>query len=248
MASIPTRRPMTSFLVRPGGAGIRPIAHAGVLRDGLAPWEKDERRRFAEVMARYRDAYGADGRKAFAMPAGLSSSDPQYRKLDRLTVGEWLAANGFRGTRLLWYVNYCCRDDFGTGMDTVSAWMGVHYFASRAGKGFHAGEGAFLTWPEGLGRLTTGWCGAPGDAGNTALSIGSSMRPGASGRRISESGTREILAQSHMGAAPCRQTRHRPRPASRRARAGGRIGAVGGCKPGVEGLADASSGSPVLLG
>jgi hypothetical protein len=70
-------------------------------------------------------------------------------------MGEWLAANGFKAARLLWYVNYCCRDDFGTGIDMVSAWMGVHYFASRAGKGFYAGEGAFLTWPEGLGRLTT---------------------------------------------------------------------------------------------
>ena len=70
-------------------------------------------------------------------------------------MAEWMAANGFTGTRLLWYVNYCCRDDFGTGIDQVSAWMGVHYFAARAGKGFHAEQGAFLTWPEGLGRLTT---------------------------------------------------------------------------------------------
>jgi hypothetical protein len=65
-----------------------------------------------------------------------------------------LAANGFKGARLRWYVNYCCRDDFGTGIDRLSAWMGVHYFAARAGKGIHAEQGAYLTWPEGLGRLT----------------------------------------------------------------------------------------------
>jgi len=31
----------------------------------------------------------------------------------------------------------------------------VHYFASRTGKGIHAEQGSYLTWPEGLGRLTT---------------------------------------------------------------------------------------------
>lgn len=123
--------------------------------EGLSRRDKDESVRFGEAMARFRVARGADGRKAFAMPSHLSSSDPQYRRLDRLTMAEWMSANGYTGARLLWYVNYCCRDDFGTGIDQVSAWMGVHYYAARAGKGFHAGEGAFLTWPEGLGRLTT---------------------------------------------------------------------------------------------
>ena len=122
--------------------------------EGLAPWEKDERRRFEQTMAELRVAYGADGRKAFAMPTAFSSADPRYRRLDRLTMTEWLAANGFKGPRLLWYLNYCCRDDFGTGADQVSAWMGIHYFAARGGKGLHAEQGAFLTWPEGLGRLT----------------------------------------------------------------------------------------------
>jgi hypothetical protein len=123
--------------------------------DGLSQEEKAERRRFGEAMEGFKTAYGADGRKAFAIPAELSSSDPQFKELDRLTMAEWLAANGFKGARLLWFVNYCCRDDFGTGIDTVSAWMGVHYFASRTGKGIHAEQGSYLTWPEGLGRLTT---------------------------------------------------------------------------------------------
>jgi hypothetical protein len=122
--------------------------------EGLTQGEKDEHRRFGETMAHFRSAVGADGRKAFAMPAEFSSADPQYRRLDRLTMSEWLAENGFKGARLLWYVNYCCRDDFGTGSDKVSAWIGVHYFAARAGKGLHAEPGAFLTWPEGLGRLS----------------------------------------------------------------------------------------------
>jgi hypothetical protein len=127
--------------------------HEGILPEaGMAPWEKDENRRFYETMAQFRAAYGADGRKAFAIPAALSSQDPAFRQLDRLTMGEWLGANSFKGARLRWYLNYCCRDDFGTGVDQVSAWAGIHYFAARAGRG-PSEEGAYLTWPEGLGRL-----------------------------------------------------------------------------------------------
>ena len=130
--------------------------HDGLFFDaGLSEAEKGERRHFGEVMAHFRGAYGADGRKAFAMPAAFSSADPHYRRLDQLTMSEWLAANGFQGKRLLWYVNYCCRDDFGTGINKVSAWIGVHYFAARSGIGWHAEQGSFLTWPEGLGRLTS---------------------------------------------------------------------------------------------
>ena len=38
--------------------------------------------------------------------------------------------------QLRWYLDYCCRDDYGAGMAQVSAWAGIHYFASR--HGFHA--------------------------------------------------------------------------------------------------------------
>lgn len=121
---------------------------------GLAPWERDERRRLWDTMERFKAAYGADGRKAFAIPAELSSEDPQYRRLDRLSFSQWADAEGFKGARLRWFLNYCCRDDFGTGSDQVSAWIGVHYFAARAGRGYHAEQGGYLTWPEGLGRLS----------------------------------------------------------------------------------------------
>jgi hypothetical protein len=59
---------------------------------------------------------------------------------------------------LRWYLDYCCRDDYGAGIATVSAWAGIHYFASR--HGFHAPgtEGVeregLLTWPEGNAWLT----------------------------------------------------------------------------------------------
>jgi len=179
--------------------------------EGLAPWEKDERRRFGEAMGRFRVTYGADGRKAFAMPAALSSADPHYRRLDRLTMSEWLAANGFKGARLRWYVNYCCRDDFGTGSEQVSAWIAIHYFAARAGKGFHAEQGAFLTWPEGLGRLTGELARRSGGRRERAAVYRLADDPKgirASAYFPASGESREILAQRVIWAAPAHVARH----------------------------------------
>jgi len=186
--------------------------HEGIFPEaGLTPWEKDERRRFGEMMAAFRNALGADGRKAFAIPAALSSADPRYRQLDRLTMGEWLADHGFKGERLRWYVNYCCRDDFGTGSDQASAWIAIHYFAARAGKGFHAEQGAFLTWPEGLGRLTGELARRSG--GRSERGTVYHLTDDPQGIRASayfpESGeSREILAQQVIWAAPAHVARH----------------------------------------
>ena len=35
-------------------------------------------------------------------------------------------------------VEYSCRDDYGVSHSKVSAWAGLHYFASRAGKAYNA--------------------------------------------------------------------------------------------------------------
>jgi glycine/D-amino acid oxidase-like deaminating enzyme len=186
--------------------------HEGIFyEDGLAQREKDERRRFGEVMGGYRSAYGADGRKAFAMPAELSSMDPKFRQLDSLTMAEWLDANGFKGARLLWYVNYCCRDDFGTGIEKISAWMGVHYFASRGGKGQHAEQGTYLTWPEGLGRLAAELAQRSG--GRREHGFVNRLSDVSRGIRASvyfpESGEqREIEARTVIWAAPSHVARH----------------------------------------
>lgn len=179
--------------------------------EGLTPVEKGERQRFGEMMELFREAYGADGRKAFAMPAAMSSMDPRYRQLDRLTMDEWLAENRFEGARLLWYVNYCCRDDFGTGSDKASAWIGIHYFAARAGKGFHAEQGAFLTWPEGMGRLTAELARRSGGRRERALVYRLADDP--KGVRAfayfpESNETSEILAQKVIWAAPSHVARH----------------------------------------
>ncbi len=69
-------------------------------------------------------------------------------------MGAWLDANGFTSKRLRWLAEYGCRDDFGTNLDRISAWAGIHYNAARLpGEDEDEEPSDFLTWPEGNGRL-----------------------------------------------------------------------------------------------
>lgn len=140
----------------------------GVWHDGLLPPEafrpedKAEQQRFfahTEILAQAR---GSDGKRAFAIPLAAASADPQWRTLDTLNFAEWLAREGYRSAPLLAYLDYVCRDDYGRGASQVSAYAGLHYFASRAGLASNAERGAVLTWPEGLDALGTRLVAAAG--------------------------------------------------------------------------------------
>jgi hypothetical protein len=131
----------------------------GIFQDGLVPRrglqkdELDELGRFFDVVSELRKAVGADGRLAFAIPLDLSSQDPKFTNLDRISMAEWLRNNSFVTKPLHWYINYCCRDDYGSTADNVSAWAGVHYFAGRRGVAANAELNSVITWPEGNGFL-----------------------------------------------------------------------------------------------
>jgi hypothetical protein len=120
---------------------------------GITPEEDAQYKNFFSLMEEYKLAKGNDSKKAFAIPVDMSSQDPEWLKLDNLTMEEWMARNGFTSERLKWYVYYCCRDDFGTTFNETSAWAGIHYFAARAGKAANAGTQDVVTWPEGNGWL-----------------------------------------------------------------------------------------------
>ena len=128
----------------------------------------------AQTLAQYRQ-FGATvasiGRgDAFSMPTASSRWSPALDALDAVTFAQWLDGQGLRAPALRWYLDYCCRDDYGAGAAQVSAWAGLHYFASR--HGFHApgdASGAdskvdpkadpreregVLTWPEGNAWLS----------------------------------------------------------------------------------------------
>ena len=104
-------------------------------------------RRFAAAVAR------VSTEAEFSMPTARAAWSPALDALDQTSFASWLATNGFDAPALRWYLDYCCQDDYGAAATRVSAWAGLHYFASR--HGFHApGDGNaesdnVLTWPEG---------------------------------------------------------------------------------------------------
>ncbi|MCK6549566.1 FAD-dependent oxidoreductase [Myxococcota bacterium] len=134
------------------------VFHRGLWHEGLLPRaaltavEVEQLHRFEAEIQRYVALRDAAGRRAFAIPVAHSSDDAELAALDHQTMADWLDARGLRSPMVRWYVEYACRDDFGTELAETSAWYGLHYFASRIA---HGGEEAaeLLTWPSGNGFL-----------------------------------------------------------------------------------------------
>jgi hypothetical protein len=92
-------------------------------------------RTFLERMQTFRTARGTDGKYAFNLPVDASSADAQYRALDRITMLDYLRSQGLSSPYLVWYVDYCCRDDYGTTVRDTSAWAGHPLLRRAAGRG-----------------------------------------------------------------------------------------------------------------
>jgi len=108
---------------------------------------------FFAKMDVYRKAKDKAGTYLFTIPVSLSSHNSESIALDAITMKEWLTENKFTSKVLYEYVDYCCRDDFGLGIDYVSAWAGIHYFAGRKQNATKEKNDTVLTWPEGNARL-----------------------------------------------------------------------------------------------
>ncbi len=119
----------------------------GQWQDGLEPRigpsrrDRDQYDRFDDRMREMR----ATG--AFTIPMALGA--PASSDLDALSMASWMDREGFDSPWLRWSVDYACRDDYGALARDVSAWAGLHYFASR-----DADDQGPLTWPEGNGWIT----------------------------------------------------------------------------------------------
>ncbi len=135
----------------------------GRFQDGLVPQfgltdgERAEISLFFNRVHTFMDLRGKDGKPIFSIPIAEGSEDRFTAKavigLDHLSMAEWLGREGFTTKPLLWYLNYCCRDDFGGTLATTSAWAGIHYHASRRGVAANADPQNVLTSPEGNGWL-----------------------------------------------------------------------------------------------
>jgi len=91
-------------------------------------------------------------RRAFTIPAAESSQHSRIVDLDTISMSDWLAGQGFSSDRLLKFIDYACRDDYGLTVGQTSAWAGLFYFASRVGRSEDDSQ-PFITWPEGNGRI-----------------------------------------------------------------------------------------------
>jgi hypothetical protein len=92
---------------------------------------------------------GRDGKFLFSIPVDRSSQDEEWLKLDKISFTDFLIQKEWLNPAMNWYVNYCCRDDFGIDANLTSAWAGLHYFCSRNGQAANAQAQSVLTWPEG---------------------------------------------------------------------------------------------------
>ena len=71
---------------------------------GVSAAEREQYRRFFALMDSYKQRRDG-GQRAFAIPMELSSRAPDLLALDRLTMRDWLLAQGFESPQLPWYID-----------------------------------------------------------------------------------------------------------------------------------------------
>lgn len=125
---------------------------------GVGDTTRAQYARWAALVAQARQTGRYQIPHVFSEPKNALAHDEWA--LDALLFSDFLTQNGLTDPDLRWYLDYCCRDEYGAGVDRVSAWAGVHYFAARHGFAWEgeapadtASEGLF-TWPEGNAWLT----------------------------------------------------------------------------------------------
>jgi monoamine oxidase len=127
--------------------GLLPVQDADA--NTLAQYKK-----FAQLVAQ------ASSTSQFSIPLSNKAIPHEIWALDAITFEAWLSQHQLTSAPLHWYLDYCCRDDYGAGLGVVSAWAGIHYFASRHGFSSPGAEpsdqheSGVLTWPQGNGWLT----------------------------------------------------------------------------------------------
>lgn len=136
--------------------------YAGAWHPGLYPFadqspaEAEQFERFWELLEAWDRRRDGAGRLLFRLP--LRRSSPRLAALDRVSMADWLAAQGFDSWRLRWFVDYACRDDYGCSAEQTSAFAGIHHFL---GRGLAQNrEGELLTFAGGNGELLAalrGW-------------------------------------------------------------------------------------------
>lgn len=114
--------------------------------------DQQQLQRFRKIMHDWASKKDESGRRLFAIPMATGSDSKLVRALDEQSMMNWMVDQGLTSERLLWLVNYACRDDYGLTIAQTSAWAGVFYFASRL-RADREDSQPVMTWPEGNGRI-----------------------------------------------------------------------------------------------
>ena len=122
------------------------------LRAGASLEDERQYHAFFHEVDRWAAFRDGQGRPAFSIPRARCSGAPKARALDDLSFATWLDQQGLDSPRLRWLLDYACRDDYGTRLDTTSAWAGLFYFAARK-QGPGEDSRPLLSWPQGNGFL-----------------------------------------------------------------------------------------------
>ena len=116
--------------------------------DGASRASRDAFARFDALVARYIAARDAHGARAFDNPVERSGRAEDVLALDAMTATRFLGTYGLSDARLLAYLDYGVRDDFGCSLDTVSAWALMHYHVSRCADA-HGEPAPQIAFPDG---------------------------------------------------------------------------------------------------
>ncbi|WBV55687.1 NAD(P)-binding protein [Chryseobacterium daecheongense] len=124
-----------------------------VPQKGISAEVQHELNRFFKLMDDYREKKDLNNKYWFAIPVEDSSREVEGVKLEKIIFKDWLKHQCFKSEELLWVLDYSCRDDYGLGIDYVSAWAGIHYFAGRKNNWSKKYKDQVFTWPEGNANL-----------------------------------------------------------------------------------------------
>ncbi|NWJ42409.1 MAG: FAD-dependent oxidoreductase [Geothrix sp.] len=152
------------------------------LRAGASAEDERQYHAFFQEVDRWAAFRDAKGRPAFSIPRSRCSDAPEARALDGLSLAAWLDGRGLTSPRLRWLLDYACRDDYGSRLDTTSAWAGLFYFAARK-QGPGEDSRPLLTWPEGNGFLVNHLRKACGDRLRCGV-MATAIRPERKGLRV----------------------------------------------------------------
>lgn len=172
------------------------------LQAGASHEDIRQLRAFEAEIAKWAAWRDGRGRRAFDLPLAHCSDDAEVTALDRISMARWLDARGLTSPRLRWFVEYACRDDYGSPLEDTSAWAAIFYFAARE-------QRPTVTWPDGNGRIVahlarfapssrSGWLVAdvsPNDAGADVIAVRGEEAVGVHAKRVIFAGPQFVAAR-----------------------------------------------------